>query len=65
VKIKKSEVNYSQGMLHSHCGPTFHADKYFCRHFILKPGLIDACERVEGPIDPKYWCELFKRVAKA
>ena len=63
-KSAKSEVNYSTGMLHSHCGPTFHNDKHYCRHFIPKPGKIGACERVEGAIDPQYWCELFKRASK-
>lgn len=60
-KSQKTEVNYSRGMLHSHCGPMFPDDRHYCRYSIR----FGACEKVEGPIDPQYWCELFHRVAEA
>jgi hypothetical protein len=63
-KQEKSEVNYSRGMLHSHCGPTFHDDKFYCRHFIPRGARLGDCERVKGLIDPTQWCELFKRLEK-
>lgn len=64
MKHEKSEVDYSQGMLHSHCGPTFHDDRYYCRHFQPRSGRDGACELVSGDIDPQFWCELYQRVAK-
>lgn len=64
-KHEKSEVDFSPGMLHSHCGPTFHDDKYYCRHFTPNAGFVGKCDVVEGPIRNTYWCELYKRVAKS
>lgn len=64
MKHTKSEVHYSAGMLHSHCGPTFHDDKYYCKHFIPGTGRVGRCDLVEGAIIPEMWCELFKKVVK-
>jgi hypothetical protein len=47
--------------MQSHCGPTFHDDKFYCAHFIPGPGYSGNCEKVRGAIDPTYWCELFKK----
>jgi hypothetical protein len=47
AKRSKASVDYSAGKPHAHCG--------LCRHF-EKP---DACELVEGKIDPARWCNLF------
>lgn len=63
-KVAKDEVKYSRGHMQEHCGPTFHDDKYYCRHFIPGPGYTGNCELVRGAIDPIYWCELFKRMKK-
>jgi hypothetical protein len=64
AKLPKSEVNYSPGMVHSHCGPVFHDDKSYCEHFIPRHAPFGLCEGVAGEIDPKYWCERFKRAKK-
>lgn len=48
-KVSKESVDYSHGMPARHCG--------ICVHF-QSP---HSCERVEGDIDPDYWCELFKK----
>ena len=61
MKTPKEDVNYGIGMLHSHCGPTFHDDKYFCKHFIPKATHMGACESVAGAIDPTHWCERFQK----
>jgi len=63
-KKLKTEVNYSRGMVKSHCGPWMKADRGYCTHFI--PGSTDykangTCERVYGEIDPKFWCKLWKK----
>jgi len=63
TKSAKSDVNYSTGMLHSHCGPTFRDDKFYCKHFIPKARSSNGtCDVVEGEIDPTYWCERYQRV---
>lgn len=60
-KVEKSDVDYGVGHLHSHCGPTFHDDKFFCMHFIPQAGRMGLCDRVAGKIDPVDWCNLYKR----
>jgi hypothetical protein len=64
-KHKKSEVDYSKGMLHSHCGPVFHDDKYYCKAFIPGAIRVGRCEKVDGDILPDMWCELYHRVSKS
>lgn len=61
-KRAKSDVNYSTGMLHSHCGPTFHGDKFYCRHFIPRINRTGNCDLVQGEIGRTMWCELYQRV---
>jgi hypothetical protein len=66
TKATKSEVNYSKGMIHSHCGRVFPNDNGFCKHFkgagnATKDGI---CSEVEGPISPIYWCERFDKAKK-
>lgn len=64
MKLSKSEVNYSRGMAHSHCGPIVHSDKYYCAHFISGGEGINkegSCGVVEGKILPSYWCRRYKR----
>lgn len=64
MKKAKKEVNYSLGMKESHCGKAFSDDSGYCQHFIGKQASTGKCEVVEGPINPVYWCELFKKVKK-
>ena len=64
AKLDKDEVQYSRGMVHSHCGPTFRDDKHYCRHFIPGAGVYGACDEVNGAIDPIMWCIRFVK-AKA
>lgn len=60
-KAGKDDVNYSRGHMQSHCGPTFHDDKFYCRHFIPGAGYAGTCEKVRGAIDPVFWCELYEK----
>lgn len=60
-KLSKAEVNYSLGMMDSHCGKTFKDDKGYCSHFQDK---VQTCELVEGKISPVHWCEKFKKAKK-
>ncbi len=46
-KKTKHDVVYSKGMTSAHCG--------ICEHF-RKP---NSCTKVEGTIDPAYWCKLY------
>lgn len=64
AKHTKEEVNYSPGMMHSHCGPSFYDDKFYCRHFIPRATRLGACEHVEGEIAPDMWCQLYQRTKK-
>lgn len=64
AKLPKTEVNYQHGMVHEHCGPVFHDDKFYCKHFIPRPGRLGLCEGVAGDIDPEYWCERYLRAKK-
>lgn len=64
VKYTKHEVDYSKGMLQSHCGPVFHDDKFYCRHFEPSRYPLGSCELVEGRIDPGYWCKRYNRIEK-
>lgn len=65
MKHHKDEVHYSDGMLHSHCGPTFHDDRYYCKHFIPKTSRVGECDVVTGAILPEMWCELFKKTSRS
>jgi 8-oxo-dGTP pyrophosphatase MutT (NUDIX family) len=53
AKLEKVEVDYSEGKGEDRCK--------HCNHF-EKP---NACEIVEGRIDPEYWCKRFERVGTA
>jgi len=66
TKHSKKEVNYSPGHVQSHCGPVFHDDTYCCQHFQDRVSHTErgTCELVEGLIDARYWCELWKRKKK-
>lgn len=59
-KCNKKDVNYSEGMASSHCGPVKAWPRGECR-FYEEP---NSCEKVKGNIDPRYWCELHKGVDK-
>ena len=48
MKYHKSEVDYSQGKPHAHCG--------LCVHYRFH-----ACEIVIGVILPEMWCNKFKK----
>ena len=66
AKLTKKETNYSRGMIHSHCGKVFSNDTGYCQHYRGHTGVLTqgACEIVEGPISPVYWCNRFKKVKK-
>ena len=64
-KQNKVDVNYSEGVLHSHCGPVFHDDKFYCRHFVPATARVGRCDLVAGAIIPEMWCELYKRTGKS
>lgn len=64
AKTGKNEVDYSLGMAQSHCGPVFKDDKGYCKHFHKpKVGVTGhgTCDKVEGNINPVYWCALFAK----
>jgi len=56
-KKTKAEVNYSEGMPKSHCGPVSLWPGGDCKHYV-RP---NACKLVLGTISARYWCELFSR----
>jgi hypothetical protein len=56
-KKSKSEVDYSEGMAKSHCGPVSRWSNGECEHFQTPNG----CALVRGWIDPKYWCKLWEK----
>lgn len=63
-KYTKNQADYSRGEVNSHCGKVFIEDKSYCKHFrgqkvALAKG---TCERVEGEIDPIFWCSEFEKV---
>jgi hypothetical protein len=64
AKQLKTDVGYARGHMESHCGPTFHDDKFFCKHFLPGAKYAGKCELVEGDIEPVMWCELYKRTRK-
>lgn len=62
MKFAKSEVDYSRGMIDSHCGPTFIKDRGYCEHFIAQGKKPDGkCQLVEGEISPIMWCKKFEK----
>lgn len=67
TKAAKEDVSYSIGHLHSHCGPTFHDDRYYCKHF--RPSAASSrdggCDLVQGVISADHWCELYSRVRRS
>lgn len=62
AKDTKDDVHYGLGHLHSHCGPTFHDDKFYCRHFTPGVNRNGGCELVAGPILPDHGCDLYRRI---
>lgn len=65
-KKQKDDVDYGIGMVHSHCGPIFHDDKFYCVHFEpqAKTQIVGQCELVDGPIGARMWCRLYERTKK-
>ena len=62
AKRAKDEVDYSEGMTESHCGPLRASDKGFCRHFRAQRATVTGrCVLVQGPIKRSYWCKLFEK----
>jgi hypothetical protein len=67
AKASKSEVDYSRGHAGAHCGKALDDDKAYCRYFIppLSPASnLGQCQKVAGPINKVYWCELFERAVR-
>lgn len=66
AKRTKQAVNYSKGMIQSHCGKVFGEDKGYCKHFrgIEETATRGECSKVEGSINPVFWCELFSKAVK-
>lgn len=61
AKASKHDVDYSIGMIESHCGKVFKDDKGYCR-FYHHEGLDKGwCEKVSGDINSVYWCKLFEK----
>ena len=52
VKKKKSEVDYSPGMVGSRCG--------LCQFFVPTADG-NECKKVQGTIGRSMWCKLFKK----
>ena len=65
MKLSKEEVQYGKGHIHHHCGPVFHDDRWYCKHFIARATRMGGCEVVMGAIDPEYGCTEFQRAIKA
>lgn len=63
-KDAKTDVEYGRGHMHSHCGPTFHDDSYYCKHYLPGAKYAGRCELVEGEIEPVMWCKLYERAKK-
>lgn len=60
----KSEVDYSVGKPHAHCGKLTNGDAFSCRHFLpARTTESGHCELVEGTIARNHWCKLFDRAA--
>lgn len=64
AKEAKADVDYGVGHLHSHCGPTFHDDNYYCKHFLAGTKYAGRCELVDGEIEPIMWCRLYSKASK-
>lgn len=67
AKASKQETDYSLGMAESHCGKVFSDDKGYCKHFIHpKTGYTShgTCKKVEGQINPVFWCKLYAKAEK-
>lgn len=65
MKKAKDEVQYSWGHMQSHCGPVFHDDRWYCKHFIPRAKHTGSCEIVQGDIDPEFWCTEFQKAKTA
>jgi hypothetical protein len=61
MKKSKEEVQYSKGHAHSHCGPVFHDDRWYCKHFEARATRMGGCEVVAGAIDPEFWCTEYNK----
>lgn len=66
AKYSKEEVNYSRGMINSHCGKVFSNDTGYCKHFQGPTGALTqgTCALVNGSISPVYWCKEFEKAKK-
>ncbi len=47
MKASKASVNYSKGNVKEHCGN--------CEHYERS----HSCDKVQGVIQPDYWCDLW------
>lgn len=62
-KLNKDSVNYSLGMIHSHCGKVFEDDKGYCKHYHGSQE-VGMCDKVNGQINPIYWCTQYSKAKK-
>lgn len=63
MKKDKAEVNYGRGHKDAHCGPVEEWEGGDCQHFLRRSigSNGPTCELVKGIINPRGWCELWKR----
>lgn len=61
-KFLKADVDYSRGMIHSHCGPCFKDDEWYCEYYLGAPAPASGrCKLVEGEIRPIMWCNKYEK----
>jgi len=55
-KVSKAEVDYSEGLPNSHCGPVSKWPSGVCANFYQPSG----CRLVRGVIKHEMWCKLWE-----
>lgn len=66
TKKRKDKVDYSPGKEAEHCGPLSGSDVHYCEHFITRKTTESGiCEVVQGPINRRYWCKLYRQTSDA
>ena len=63
-KLTKREVDYNHGHKDSHCGTVFPDDIGDCKHYRKGDGHFGSCTKVDGNINPVFWCKEWEKVSK-